>query len=526
MPPKRSRKGAGGAEGPGTTQVPSAPGPAPAPAPGAGDGGLSQALDASPQITVVGIGPAGPDHLSIATRTVLATSTRGYLRTRRHPAAVVLAGVESFDHHYEQSATFDEVYSRIVEDLVREAQEASRTGGHVVYGVPGSPLVAERTVELLRADPRVRLQIIPSISFLDLAWERLGVDPLASGVRLVDATRFAEDAAGQRGPFLVAQCWSKDVLSGIKLAADPAVAHGLPPVTVLHHLGLDDEAVYQVEWWDLDRVVEPDQLTSLWIPTMGEPVSSDVARLQELVRTLRVHCPWDREQTHASLAAHLLEEAYEVIDAIDTLSRAEASGDAQALAVATGALREELGDLLVQVVFHACLAEEKGRFTLGDVASDVHDKLVARHPHVFGDVTASTPAEVADNWEHIKREEKGRTSVTEGIPEALPSLLLATKLQGKAEAIGANLPDFEQGRDWLAGAIGQLVSPQTTTVNGAATGAGAADDGSDRRMGAMLFGLADLARRLGVDAEHSLRATSIAFRERIVEVERQKVSSS
>jgi MazG family protein len=273
-------------------------------------------------------------------------------------------------------------------------------------------------------------------------------------------------------------------------------------------------------------VVEPDQLTSVWIPTMGEPVSSDVARLVDLVRTLRVQCPWDREQTHSSLAAHLLEEAYEVIDAIDALSRAETTGDAEAQATATTALREELGDLLVQVVFHACLAEERGRFTLADVATGVHDKLVARHPHVFGDVTASTPAEVADNWEHLKREEKGRTSVTDGIPEALPSLLLANKLQGKAEAIGANLPDFEHGRDWLVGAIGQLVSPEIRTQNGAAAGAAAADDGSDRRMGAMLFGLADLARRLGVDAENSLRATSHSFRQRIVEVERQKISSS
>jgi MazG family protein len=189
-------------------------------------------------------------------------------------------------------------------------------------------------------------------------------------------------------------------------------------------------------------------------------------------------------------------------------------------------VREELGDLLVQVVFHACLAEERGRFTLGDVAAGVHDKLVARHPHVFGDVTATTPGEVADNWEHIKREEKGRQSVTEGIPDALPSLALATKLQGKAEAIGANLPDFEHGRDWLVGAIGQLAAPAGPPDNGSGASPSAADENGERRMGAMLFGLADLARRLGVDAEHSLRSTALSFRGRIVEVERQKVTST
>lgn len=514
MPSIRNRRGTGG--GPESQEQPE---PA-----GAPDGGLSSALDGGARITVVGIGPAGPDHLSIATRTVLATATRGYLRTRRHPSAVVLAGVDSFDRHYEESATFDEVYSRIVEDLVGEAQEAARTGGHVVYGVPGSPLVAERTVELLRADPRVTVQVIPSISFLDLAWERLGVDPLGAGVRLVDGTRFAEEAAGERGPFLVAQCWSKGVLSDIKLSVDPAAAAALPPVTVLHHLGLDDEWVEQVAWWDLDKVVEPDQLTSLWIPTLGEPVSSEVARLTELVRTLRVQCPWDREQTHASLASHLIEEAYEVVDAIDAFTQAQNAGDQAALAAATGHLREELGDLLVQVVFHACLAEERGAFTLSDVARDVHDKLVSRHPHVFGDVVATTPDQVADNWEHIKREEKGRRSVTEGIPSALPALSLATKLQGKAETIGANLPDFTQGRDWLVGAISHLAAPGAPQANGAAPAEG--DEAADRRLGAMLFGLADLARRLGVDAEHSLRSTAQSFRERIAEVERQKVSSS
>ena len=128
--------------------------------------------------------------------------------------------------------------------------------------------------------------------------------------------------------------------------------------------------------------------------------------------------------------------------------------DGEATAVAH--LEEELGDLLFQVYFHATLAAEEGRFTLADVARGVHDKLVARHPHVFGDVTAETADDVATNWEAIKKAEKGRTSVTEGIPAALPALALAAKLQRKATAIGMVLPALADEATRVAGAVTRL----------------------------------------------------------------------
>jgi tetrapyrrole methylase family protein/MazG family protein len=208
---------------------------------------------------------------------------------------------------------------------------------------------------------------------------------------------------------LVAQCWSTAVLSGVKLATDP------PPgtrVTVLHHLGLPDEAVWDVSWDELDRAFEPDHLTSLWIPDLAEPVAGELARLDELVHTLRERCPWDREQTHGSLSRHLLEESYEVLEAIDGLVAADVDVGAppERVEQAVAHLEEELGDLLYQVYFHATLAAEEGRFSLSDVARGVHDKLVARHPHVFGDTVANSPDQVAANWEASKLAEKGRAS--------------------------------------------------------------------------------------------------------------------
>ena len=238
--------------------------------------------------------------------------------------------------------------------------------------MPGSPTVAEHTVELLRADDRVEVTVLASVSFLDLAWDRLGVDPVAVGARLVDGHDFAVAAAGATGPLLVGQCDRPSVLSDIKLAVEEG-----PTVTVLQRLGLPDESVTEVAWDDLDRVVEPDHLTSLWIPGLAAPVAAELVAFAEVVRRLRAECPWDREQTHQSLTRHLIEESYEVLDAIDLLGTDEDEGYV--------ALEEELGDLLFQVVFHATLGAEEGRFTLADVARGIHDKLVLRHPHVFAE---------------------------------------------------------------------------------------------------------------------------------------------
>ena len=243
-----------------------------------------------------------------------------YLRTARHPAAASFARAPAFDDLYEAAATFDEVYAGIVKVLVAAAVDAQPEP--VVYAVPGSPLVAERTVELLRADDRVDVTVVPALSFFDLAWKALGVDPLAAGVRLVDATAFGPVVAAEQGPFLVAQCWSRQVLSDIKLTVPDEGGLPLPRPVLLHHLGLADEVVVAVDWWDLDRTVEPDHLTSVYVPALASPPRSAgaaVAGLVALVDTLRERCPWDRAQTHASLMPHLVEECYEVLDALSGL---------------------------------------------------------------------------------------------------------------------------------------------------------------------------------------------------------------
>jgi tetrapyrrole methylase family protein / MazG family protein len=461
-----------------------------------------------PRITVVGLGPADAAWVGGGVADLMAEAAHTFVRTRRHPAAQDLVGVDSFDRHYEAGATFEDVYRAIVEELVAEATRQAPVP--VVYAVPGSPLIAERTVELLRDDRRVDVTIMPGLSFLDLAWERLGLDPLRAGVRLVDAERFSEQATGD-GPFLVAQCWSRSLLSEIKLSASDDEAQ-LPEVVVLHHLGLDDEQVVSVDWWEMDRTITPDHLTSLFIPRhRSEGAVDQMARLEELMRTLRAQCPWDRAQTHATLMPHLLEESYEVLDALEEL---EVPGHG---AAASAHLEEELGDLLFQIVFHAELASEEGWFTLADVARGVHDKLVHRHPHVFGDVDAGTTEQVVSNWEAIKKEEKGRTSVTDGIPNSLPALMLSTKLQRKALGVGLDAPDVGGAAAALPHQVAALARSLAPAGAGEADAPLAPDAAqTEELVGDLLFALADLSRRLGVDPEQALRARARAFRDDIV----------
>lgn len=241
-------------------------------------------MGALPVIVVVGLGPADADLLTEGTRRVIDGAIHRFVRTSRHPGAAVVAPATSFDDVYESHESFDDVYRSIVESLVG----AAIAHGEVLYAVPGSPVVAETTVEMLLADPRVKVHLVPAMSFLDLAWVRLGVDPHANGVRIVDGHRFSDMTVGERGPLLVSQCHCVRVLSDIKLSRDGDL-QALPDVTVLHHLGLPDESVTTVAWHDLDRLVAPDHLTSLWIPGLPALPAGTVQhqhRLQQLGRVV------------------------------------------------------------------------------------------------------------------------------------------------------------------------------------------------------------------------------------------------
>ncbi len=280
-------------------------------------------------------------------------------------------------------------------------------------------------------------------------------------------------------------------------------------VTILQALGTPDELIVDTTWAELDRTVTADHLTSLWIPELATPVGAEYVRFHQLTRLLREQCPWDIEQTHATLVPHLLEETYEVVDAIDSLDPDDPTTDDD--------LIEELGDLLYQIEFHATIAEQEGRFTIADVASGIHDKLVRRHPHVFGDLVGSDLGtdEVLANWDDIKRAEKSRSSVFDGIPRSMPALAYAAKVGGKASKVGFDWPDVGGAFPKIAEETDELLATIDEST-----------DRSAEELGDLLFAVVNVARHLRVDPELALRAATDKFRTRFEHVEALAVERS
>jgi tetrapyrrole methylase family protein/MazG family protein len=457
------------------------------------------------RIVVVGLGPGGANHVTTETLAAIERIKHRHLRTSIHPSAHLVPDAVTHDDLYETADTFDDVYIEITNRLTAAADEH----GEVLYAVPGSPLVLERTVRYLReraSAGAIELDVLPAMSFLDVAWARLDIDPVEAGVRLVDGHEFATAAAGERGPMLVAHTHANWVLNDIKLAVENA--QGDEPVIMLHALGTDAELIVETTWAQLDQTIEADHLTSIYVPQLAAPVGQGYVRFHELTRVLREQCPWDIEQTHETLIPFLLEETYEVVDALQALDPDNPSSDDD--------LIEELGDLLFQIEFHATIAEQEGRFTIADVTQGIHDKLVRRHPHVFGDIVADDTGTVLENWDEIKKVEKGRTSIFEGIPRSLPSLAYAQKIGRKASKVGFDWPDVAGAFPKIIEETAELAEAMTETDSAA----------TELELGDLLFAVVNVARHLKIDAELALRAASDKFRARFEGVEALATSRS
>ena len=467
-----------------------------------------------PGVTVVGLGPAGVELATADTLAAIARIPHRFLRTARHPSASLVPDPVAFDDVYETADTFDEVYRTIVDRLVIAATEH----GEVLYAVPGSPYVLERSVRWLREDSRVQTTVLPALSFLDLAYSRLGIDPIEAELTLIDAHTFATSAAGRTGPLLVAHTHDRRVLSDVKLAVTDGPTQ---PVTVLQRLGLPDEAVFEVTWADLDRSFEPDHLTCLYVPRLEAPVGAELVRFHQIVRRLRDECPWDRKQTHASLARYAVEETYELVEAIGELDADHATTDIH--------LVEELGDVLLQVVLHSAIGEQEGRFDLAEVAATISEKMVRRHPHVFGAVEVAGAEEVIANWEAIKQAERAGTASTwiatggtatsasassgtastgpgaalDAVPGHLPALSYALEISKKAAKRGFDWDDPRATLDKVREELAEI------------------DDAWDdpdhvgEEIGDLLFAMVSVARHRGIDPEVALRQASAKFRRRV-----------
>jgi len=444
-------------------------------------------------VRVVGLGPAGLDRVTAAALVLLMDqSAPVVVRTVRHPAAAELAArrrVVACDDLYEQANDFAAVYEGIVDRVLALAAE-----GPVTYAVPGSPLVGERAVAMLRE--RVgTVDIVGGESFLDLVIARSGVDPLERGMQVIDAHGLPFPLLLHL-PTVIAQL---DTAASLHAVRDSLLGLLPPdtPITRLADLGGADEVVEVIPLEDL-RPAHAGLRVSLVVdvPAPGWP------GLVQTNSRLRRECPWDREQTHHTLARHLLEEAYETLEAIEALPAAAPAGEPDVPGYVD--LEEELGDLLLQVVFHATLADEAGMFGVEEVAEAIRRKLVARHPHVFGDVSADTAAHVAANWERLKKDEKGRDSLLDGVPRSLPSLARSHQLQQRAAGAGFDWPA-------VAGVVAKVREELAEVL--------AEDADRAHEVGDLLFSVVNLARHLAVDPEQALRAAADRFERRFRVVE-------
>jgi tetrapyrrole methylase family protein/MazG family protein len=450
-------------------------------------------MPAPGSIVITGLGPGGLATLDGRIAAILGDADTVVVRTIEHPAAAELAAdrsVVACDDLYESSETFDAVYSRIA-DRVIEAVAADRT---VVYAVPGSPLLAERSVGRVRSaaeDLGIDVTVLPAPSFLDAMFEALRFDPARAGFQLLDG-RDLPDPMPLHLPTVIFHVDLPLVLADVV----DRLGRVLPedtPVTVTRDLGSDSASVDTVALRDLGADVAGLR-TSLFI----DPPDVGYVGVVKTMRRLREECPWDRKQTHDTLVSYALEEVAELAEAISHL----APGAPARLPEDYGPyadIEDELGDVLLQVIFHANLAAEAGAFDMEDVAEQLRRKLVRRHPHVFGDVEVDGADEVAANWQDIKAEERmGRTSAMDGIPASMATLAQAVKIQHRAARVGF---DWTERAETLDKVHEELVEVRDAV----------GDDARAAEIGDLLFAVVNVARRFGVEPDLALRRASAKF---------------
>jgi len=458
------------------------------------------------KITVVGLGPGDRSHVTLAALEAIKSHAVVYLRTTHHPTVEMLKEfqIQSFDHLYETLADFDQVYQGIAEALVKASQE-----GDVLYAVPGHPYVAENSVQRLLAlakEHQVAVVVHPAMSFIDVMLPAVGLDPVA-GFKLIDALQMDQQEPDSNTANIITQVYDPFIASQVKLRLMDYYDDE-QQITVVQNAGISmKERIEVIPLYQLDRLDWVDYLTSVYIPRVDprEKKYYNMNNLIDIMERLRSKdgCPWDMEQNHQSLKPYLIEETYEVLEAIDLEDDV--------------LLEEELGDLLLQVVFHSQLAKERQVFTMQNVIQGVAQKLIRRHPHVFKGKRAENEEAAQGLWEEQKAVEKQRTSYTEGmesIPKHLPALMRAYKIQKKAQAVGFDWDNLADVANKIEEELAELKE--------------AIHQGESREIlgegGDLLFAVVNLLRFLKIEPEEALNQTNRKFIQRFSYIEKRAKS--
>ncbi|MGR3766421.1 nucleoside triphosphate pyrophosphohydrolase [Rossellomorea sp. NS-SX7] len=460
-------------------------------------------------ITIVGLGAGDMEQLPLGVYRIIKNSDFLYLRTKEHPVVsdLIKEGVtfQSFDEIYEKHDRFEQVYEEITEVLVSRAEK-----GPLVYAVPGHPLVAEKTVQLLldlHQQGKIDVKVGGGQSFIDALFASVGADPI-DGFQLLDGTSLRLQDIHMNQQLIIGQVYDGFIASEVKLTLMELYPYDYE-VKLVTAAGSKDEKVETIPLVELDRAAGLSNLTSLYVPAVKEMEASfkQYGTLREIISTLRGPngCPWDREQTHQSLKKYLIEETYELLEAID-------EDDIDHIV-------EELGDVLLQVMLHAQIGEDEGMFTMEEVIESIASKMVRRHPHVFGTVDVENTEQVKMNWEKIKQKEKGGTeepvSMLKNTAKGMPALIKAYEYQKKAAKVGFDWPDVKGA--W-AKVWEELKEFEKEAENNSETAI-------KKEFGDILFALVNVARFYKVFPEEALAMTNTKFYRRFSYVE-EKVRSS
>ncbi|UOY91425.1 nucleoside triphosphate pyrophosphohydrolase [Ectobacillus sp. JY-23] len=450
------------------------------------------------KITVIGLGAGELEQLTLGVYKMLINTPHVYLRTKEHPVIEQLEreGLQytSFDHIYENHDQFEQVYEEIVKVLLDKALKED-----IVYAVPGHPLVAERTVQLLLQQNIVEVEIAGGQSFLDPLFASVRIDPI-EGFQLVDATSFVLDEIELRHHLIFGQVYDSFIASEVKLSLMEVLPDDYE-VYIVTAAGTSFESVKKVQLYELDRQTELNNLTSVYVPPVQdkEVLYGQFHALRQIIRELRGPngCPWDKEQTHQSLKKYLIEEAYELLEAID-----EEDDDH---------IIEELGDVLLQVMLHAQIGEDEGWFSIDDVIRSISAKMVRRHPHVFQNVQVSGAEEVVANWEEIKKQEKvdKPKSVLSDIPKSLPQLLQAYEIQKQAAKVGFDWKEVEPMMEKVREEWEEFCQ-EARNMN---------QQEMLQEFGDILFALVNVARFYKLNPEEAVHATNRKFMKRFTYIE-------
>lgn len=461
------------------------------------------------QIKVIGLGAGDIRQLPYGVYQMLQSTDFFYIRTKEHPVIEDLmeAGLsfQTFDHIYEKHDQFVDVYAEIVEILMTKAADRD-----IVYAVPGHPMIAESTVQLLLEEAPARgidIVIGGGQSFLDSLFSAIRIDPI-DGFQMLDATSLKKEDIHMGQHLIIAQVYDAFIASDVKLTLMEKYPDD-HKVVIVTAAGSNDEVLEKIPLYELDRKVKLNQLTSLYVPPVisREETYTEFATLRNIIADLRGPngCPWDKEQTHLSLKKYLIEEAYELLDAIDRDN--------------INHIIEELGDVLLQIMLHSQIGEDEGLFSIDDVIASISEKMVRRHPHVFGDEKLHTAKEVRSNWEEIKKTEKGETyqskKILEKVNKGLPALLRAYSYQKEAGKVGFDWDDAQAAWEKV---IEEMREFEVEIQN---------NNKSKQidEFGDLLFAAINVARLLRIHPEEALQKANEKFYRRFAFVEAQVYQS-